>query len=99
MPDIDAIEGLLCQRYNVQALPAGELSTALSLARGGDISFLRDALASRDLYRWEEPIFAALNIPEPEPEPEPEAVAESPEELGPVEEEEVHESPRRGRRR
>lgn len=68
MPDIDAIESLLCQRYNVQALDAGELSTALSLARGGDLQPLREALDARNLYRWRDPIYAELAAVEPEPE-------------------------------
>jgi hypothetical protein len=70
MPDIDAIERLLCQRYNVQALDAGELSTALALARGGDTQALREALDAREFYRWTNPIYEALNTADVEPEPE-----------------------------
>lgn len=74
MADIDAIERLLCQRYNVQALDAGELSTALSLARGGDLQPLREALDARNLYRWRDPIYAELAVVEPEPEIEVQGV-------------------------
>jgi hypothetical protein len=69
MADIDTVERLLCQRYNVNELDAGELSRSLAQARGGDTEALRKALGDRELYRWGAPIYAALDEPEPEPEP------------------------------
>lgn len=78
MADIDALERLLCQRYNVQALDAGELSTALALARGGELEPLRTALDSREFYRWTDAIYEALDAPaEAEPEAEPEGEPEA----------------------
>ena len=105
MADIDAIERLLCQRYNVHALDSGELSAALTLARGGNEQPLRAALEARELYRWTGPIFEALGpVKEPEvitpvPDPEPEAELELEPELDPVEEQEAPETPVRRRRR
>ena len=107
MADIDAIERLLCQRYNVHALDSGELSAALTLARGGNEQPLRAALEARELYRWTGPIFKALGpvkepevitpVPDPEPEAEPEPEPEP--EPDPVEEQEAAETPVRRRRR
>lgn len=74
MPDIDVIERLLCQRYNVQAIDAGELTSALALARGGDTRALRAALDARELYRWRAGIYGALGDEQPEPEPEADAI-------------------------
>lgn len=105
MADIDAIERLLCQRYNVAALDAGELSGSLALARGGNEQPLRAALEARELYRWTGPIFEALGpVKEPEvitpvPDPEPEAELEPEPEPDPVEEQEAAETPVRRRRR
>jgi hypothetical protein len=105
MADIDAIERLLCQRYNVHALDSGELSAALTLARGGNEQPLRAALEARELYRWTGPIFEALGpVKEPEvitpvPDPEPEAELEPEPEPDPVEEQEAAEPPVRRRRR
>lgn len=105
MADIDAIERLLCQRYNVHALDSGELSAALTLARGGNEQPLRAALEARELYRWTGPIFEALGpVTEPEvitpvPDPEPEAELEPEPEPDPVEEQEAAETPVRRRRR
>jgi hypothetical protein len=108
MADIDTIERLLCQRYNVQALDAGELSTALSLARGGDLRPLREALDARNLYRWREDIYGALDAeteapaeepePETEPEPEVEPEVESENEVEPEADAEEAPAPRRRRR-
>ncbi len=104
MADIDAIERLLCQRYNVAALDAGELSGSLALARAGDDSTLRRLLGERELYRWRSPIFDALGEPaavavaEPQPEPEEEVTSEpEPEEA--FEEPEPEARPQRTRRR
>ena len=105
MADIDAIERLLCQRYNVHALDSGELSAALTLARGGNEQPLRAALEARELYRWTGPIFKALGpvkepvtpVPDPETEAEPEPEPEP--EPDPVEEQEAAETPVRRRRR
>ncbi len=84
MPDIDAVERLLCERYNVRALDAGELTDALAQARKGSLVALTAVLDARDLYRWREPIYAALAEPvvaekpkaKPAPEPEPEVSAD-----------------------
>lgn len=73
MADIDAIQRLLCQRYNVSGLDAGELSHSLAVARGGDLGPLRAALDARELYRWTDAIYEALDAPEAEAETEPEA--------------------------
>jgi hypothetical protein len=70
MPDIDAVERLLCQRYNVRALGEGELTDALAAARAGDVRPLTRALAARDLYRWQEPIALALSSEADEPDGE-----------------------------
>jgi len=109
MADIDAIERLLCQRYNVHALDSGELSAALTLARGGNEQPLRASLEARELYRWTGPIFEALGpvkepevitpIPDPEPEAELEPEPEPEPEPDPVEEQEAAETPVRRRRR
>ena len=57
----DAIEALLCERYNVSALD-GPLKDALDGARaGGSDAPLRARLAERELYRWHAPIMAALD--------------------------------------
>ncbi len=69
MPDIDAVERLLCERYNVRALDAGELTDALAQARKGSLVALTAVLDARDLYRWQEPIYAALAKPVAEPTP------------------------------
>jgi hypothetical protein len=68
MADIDAIEGLLCQRYNVRSLGEGELTDAIARARAGELQPLCNALAVRDLYHWHEAIHAALAAPSVEPE-------------------------------
>lgn len=73
MADIDAIERLLCQRYNVAALDGGELSAGLVAARTGNVGPLRAALDARELYRWRDAIYEALDAPEAEAETEPEA--------------------------
>jgi TATA-binding protein-associated factor Taf7 len=62
MADIDAIERLLCERYNVRELAAGELSASLAQARAGDLQPLRAALDARELYRWRIPVYAALKV-------------------------------------
>lgn len=58
--DLDAVEKLLCERYNVAELPSGALSDAMAAARAGDEDALRELVAERELYRWREPIEAAL---------------------------------------
>lgn len=72
MADIDAIERLLCQRYNVNALDGGELSAGLVAARAGNLSPLRVALDARELYRWTDAIYEALDAQD-EPTSEPQA--------------------------
>ena len=47
---------LLCERYNVEALD-GPLKAAIDAE---DVHALRALLADRELYRWREPIEAAL---------------------------------------
>lgn len=69
MANIDEAERLLCQRYNIQALD-GELKGAVEQARAGNLHALRGAVAARELYRWRDPINAALSEPSPEPEAE-----------------------------
>ena len=73
MAVIDAIERLLCQRYNVNALDGGELSAGLVAARAGNLGPLRAALDARELYRWTDAIYEALDAPEAVTETEPEA--------------------------
>jgi len=78
MAALEAVSALLCERYNVPELD-GPLAEAIA---EGSVSRLRVLLADRELYRWHDPIMAALDAPqgtpvkpEPvvEPEPEPEA--------------------------
>lgn len=64
MADIDAIERLLCERYNVAVLDAGELSSALAQARSGDPQPLRAALDAREFYRWTDAIYEAFDAVE-----------------------------------
>lgn len=75
MADFDAIERLLCQRYNVRVLDDGELSVALALAREGNEGPLRAAISQRNLYRWTGDILSALG-PVAEPKPEPPSIGE-----------------------
>lgn len=77
MADLDAIQRLLCQRYNVNALDGGELSTGLAQARNGNLGPLRAALDLREFYRWRDPIYEALDAEvaaEPNTEPEVEGI-------------------------
>ena len=57
---LDTVEALLCERYNVPSLD-GPLKDAIDAARsGGAVDPLRSLLSERELYRWREPIEAAL---------------------------------------
>jgi hypothetical protein len=82
MAALEAVSALLCERYNVPELD-GPLAEAIA---EGSVDRLRVLLADRELYRWHDPIMAALDAsqgapvePEPvvEPEPEPEATEEA----------------------
>ena len=105
MANIELVERLLRERYNVASLDGlGPLSGAVQAARAGDLAPLTQALDERELYRWREPIEAALAevgdesavVAEPEPVSEFDAPAET--EGEPEQEEEP--APRtRGRRR
>ena len=71
MADLDTVEKLICERYNVTTLPGGALSEAMDAARAGDETVLRALIAEREWYRWGEPIDAAMaeeevSVPEPE---------------------------------
>lgn len=98
---LDEVERLLCERYNVEAID-GPLKVALDDARsGGAVDPLRLLLAERELYRWREPIEAALaDIADPLGPP----VDEASEEIAPAASSEAQPDPpaephRRGRRR
>lgn len=78
MADIDAVERLLCERYNVRALDgAEELAAAIETARKGDAGPLKAAIAEREMYRWHDAIHAALRADEGEPESTEEAAEEA----------------------
>lgn len=53
---MEEIERLLCERYSVAELD-GPLKGAID---AGDVESLRSLIAERELYRWREPIEAAL---------------------------------------
>lgn len=83
MADIDLVERLLCERYNVRSIDGlGTLPEAIAAAREGDLAPLGEALAGRELYHWGSAIRAALVVPsdgsrdEPVAEPEPEPATE-----------------------
>jgi formylglycine-generating enzyme required for sulfatase activity len=73
MANIELVERLLCERYNVASLDGlGPLSGAVQAARAGDLDALTSALDVRELYRWRAPIDAALaEASEPVAETEP----------------------------
>jgi hypothetical protein len=76
MANINIVERLLCERYNVGSLDGlGSLAGAVQAARTGDLAPLTQALDGRELYRWRAPIEAALAeadepvVSETEPDP------------------------------
>lgn len=110
MADLDAVEKLICQRYNVNALPESFIQ-AMDAARAGDDDELWQLIADREMYGWSAAISAALAVedePEsdetevteeeaPSEEPEPDAVEETPAPV--VETEEPKETPARRSRK
>src|SRR5688500_10990568 len=63
MADLQQVEKLLCERYNVRALD-GPLKDAID---AGDVATLRALIAERGMYRWHAEIMAALEAPSETP--------------------------------
>lgn len=59
MANLQEVEKLLCERYNVRLLD-GPLKEAID---AGDVETLKGLIADRDMYRWHRPIMAALTAP------------------------------------
>lgn len=63
MADLQAVEKLLCERYNVRSLD-GPLKDAID---AGDVEGLKVLIADRNLYRWHDDVVAALSAPSETP--------------------------------
>ncbi len=59
MANLQEVEKLLCERYNVAELE-GPLKEAID---AGDLVSLQALIADRQLYQWHEPVMAALAAP------------------------------------